>query len=355
MAFKYPSASNTFIPDFEATGVIVSATRDPAQFKLAKYMQYVTVSERVFYYLKLDLEEPARVVNTQDYAWAPGQDAPQNGNVGDFQFVQSSTTKYAYPWVLPQEAIDQAAWDIQASQTGIVQQKMMTNRTILAATLLQTASNWPSANTATVNSLNAGAGKWDTASSDPASANYLAIKKSITAAMTTVILQTNATMKWADYNLVVDPYLAKAMGNSSELYDYVKGSPDARGRQKGTDGDSSEFGAPPEYAGVDIVVEDAVRVSSKPNVGASGTSLGTSGTRGFVWNSSSPTLLGRKGGVTAQYGGSSLSTVQMYFYREGVVYTKSDPDNERTMGRVVDDLALVLPYGQSGFMFQQAL
>jgi hypothetical protein len=351
MAYRLPSGSNTFVPSWETTGLVVSATRDPDQFKLADYMQYVPVNERVFYYLRLDLDEPARVVTTQEYAWAPGQQAPSYDNIGAFTFVQDSTTKYGYPWVLPDEAIDQSAWDIRSSQMGIVQSKCMTNRTILASNLLQTAANWPSSNTDTVNNLNGGAGKWDTASSDPASAQYLAIRKSLTASMTKTILYTNATMKWKEFRCVIDPIMANKMGNTSEINDYLKGSPDALAQAKGG-GNTGSYNAPNEYASVKFIVEDAVRVSTRANAVAG---FGTGATRGWVWQSASPVLLARKGGLVAQYGGNSLATVQMYFYREAVVYTKSDPDNERQMGRVVDDFKTVLSFPQSGFLLQSAL
>ena len=352
MAYRYPSGSNTFVPSFEATHLIVSATRDPGEFKLAKWMQYVPVDERVFYYLKLDLDEPARVVTSQEYEWAPGQAAPNYDNIGTFQFVQASTIKYAYPWVLPEEALDQAAWDIKSSQMGIVQSKMMTNRTILASSLLQTSSNWPSTNTDLANNLNGGAGKWNTASDDPASAYFLAIRKSLVAAMTASILYTNATMKWKDFKLVISPPLANILGNSAEIYNYVKGSPDAQDRQLGKNNTTGEFNAPPEYANVELVVEDAVKVTTRPNA-TSG--FGVGATRGWVWQDANPILVARKGGLVAQYGGNALATTQMYFYREAQVYTKSDPDNERMMGRVVDDLKTLLPFPQSGYSIQQVV
>jgi hypothetical protein len=347
MAYRLPSATNVFSISFESTYMVVSATRDPKKFKLAKYIQLVPTKTRVFRYLKLDLDEPARVVTSQDFAWAPGQNAPDVPNVGAFQFVDTGTTKYAYPWTLPQESVDQAEWDIENSQMGIVQQKAMTNRTILVATLAQTAANWPPTNTGDNNTLNGGRGPWETASSDPASAYYLAIKKGLQAAATAVVLQTNAVMKWNDLNLVISPTLANGGGSSSEIYDYVKGTPDSFARQKGEDAQIGEYGMPPMYAGLNIIVEDAVKVTSRPNASSG---LGTGGTRTWVWGGSSAVLLARQGGITAQFGGPSFSTIQLYAYREMEVKTKSDVDNERVQGRITDDFATVLAFGQSGYL-----
>ena len=350
-AMQYPSASNTFSISFESTGMVVSATRDPNQFSLPKYMQYVGVTKRTFRYLQLDLDEPARIVTSQEFAWAPGQAAPTQNNIGAFQYVDNTTTKYAYAWTLPMEDIDQAEWNIESSQIGIIMQKAMTNRVILTSTLVQTASNWPSANTATVNTLNGGAGPWNTASSDPASAYYLAIKKSLVKACTTIVLQTNAVMKWRDVRLIASPNLLNAMGNSSEVFDYVKYGPDAFERQKGAEVQIGEYGMPAKYI-VDLIAEDAVRVTTRPNVS---TGIGTTGTRGFVWQDSTPVLLSRKGGVTGQYGGTALSTVQLYAYREMEVWSKTDSDNELELGRCVDDISIVLPFGQSGYCIQNAV
>ena len=353
MAYRSPSGSNTFTPAYELTLALVQATRDPGSFKLAKYIQYVKTDLRVFYYCRLDLDEPARLVTQQEFLWAPGQDAPTYGNIGAFQFIQAATLKYGFGWILPNEAIDQAAWDLDASQMGLVSQKAMTNRVMSTSTLAQTVANWPSSNTAMANTLNAGAGKFDTASSDPADVHYLAIRKALTAAQETIVLQTNGAIKIADMNFVGSPKLFKAMGNTSEIFDYTKGSPDAFRRQEGTDVKFfGEFGMPGAYASMNMVCEDAVKVTSRPNVT---TGLAVTGTRDWVWASEKPCILSRKGGIEGKYGGPSLSTVQLYYYRNMETFTKSDVDNERQAGRIVDDIVVLLPFGQSGYLIQAAL
>jgi len=353
MAFRFPSGSNTFSISWESTHMIVSATRDPSKFKLAQYLQYVPTKQRVFRYLKLDLDEPVRMVSQQEFLWAPGQAAPTGeDNIGAFQYTDSATKKYAYAWTMSDEALDQAEWDLNASQMGIVSQKAMTQRVILTADLAQTASNWPSTNTDTANSLNGGAGKFDTASSDPGSANFLAIKKAITKATEVIVLQTNGTMKWADVNFICSPELSRKMGNSSEVYSYTHGSPDAFGRQIGEEKYVGEFGMPAKYASVNIVVEDAVKVTTRPNVSSG---LGTGAIKSWVWAPEKPVLMSRKGGVNGSYGGQALSTVQLYHYRDMETYTKSDVDNERQQARIVDDIVVVLPFGQSGYLIQNAV
>lgn len=329
MAFRSPSGSNTFVPSYNITLALVQATRDPSSFKLARYLQYVKTDLRVFYYCKLDLDEPARLVTQQEFLWAPGQDAPTYNNIGAFQFVQAATLKYGFGWILPNEAIDQAEWDLDASQMGIVSQKAMTNRTMAMATLVQTSSNWPTSNTATANTLNAGAGKFDTASSDPSDVHYLAIRKALTAAQENIVLQTNGAIKIADMNFVHNPRLAKVMGNTSEIFDYTKGSPDAFRRQEGKDEKFyGEFGMPAVYASMNMVCEDAVKLTSRPNVT---TGLATSGTRDWVFATASPAILSRKGGIDGKFGGPSLSTVQLYYYRNMETFTKSDVEDRKSV------------------------
>lgn len=353
MAYRSPSATNTFIPSWDSTKVLVQATRNQDEFKLARYIQYVPTKTKWFRYLKLDMDEPARVVATNEFVIAPGQamDTGPN-NIGAFTFVDSSTLKYSYGWVLPDEAIDQAEWDLRGSQMGIIHQKAMTVRTMKVAAKAQTSSNWPSTNTDMANNLNSGAGKWDTASNDPADTKYLAIKKTLDAAALKVVLQTNAVMKYKDLVLVIGPELAMAMGKTSEMYQPTVHSPDAFARQKGDEQFTSEFGVPSVYAGVKIEVEDAVKVTSRPNVN---TGLATSGTRGFVWAAQTPVLMSRKGGIEGKYGGSPLSTIQLYHYRDMEVFTKDDVDNERKLGRIVDDFSAEIPFGQSGVCIQQAV
>lgn len=82
---------NTFVPTFSAaTGQIqIEFTRSPNKFALTRYAQLVPVQQMAGYYLRIDEEETARVVATQDQIWPLGEDRPTGINT-DFDFVTYS-------------------------------------------------------------------------------------------------------------------------------------------------------------------------------------------------------------------------------------------------------------------------
>lgn len=346
----YPSGMNTFFPSFEATGQVISFTRNPASFKVNQYVQNVPVTKDVGYYLKLDIDQPARLVNEADFAWEDGADAPMGeDNLGAFQYFEYRTKRRAYAFTLGQKAIQQADWSILASQAGIVAQQAMTNRTDRVATLLTTTSNWGN-NTADANTLNSGAGSWATATDDPNTASYCAIKKSLMKAVQNVILATNGMVQWSDLRLIVGPDLAVNMANTPEIQNYVKNTPYALAQLRGdAPNQNGVYGLPSALYGLQIVVEDAVKVTvrpSKPSVITSATGAG----RQFIWPAKSAAIVSQKGGLQGQYGVPSFSTVSLYMFEEMTVESKADPDHRRTIGRVVEDFIELVTAAPAGYL-----
>lgn len=346
MAFRMPSATNTFIPSWEATHTLIAYTRNPKKFRLSKYVEYKKTAKRDAFYLKLDPDQPARIIDDSMFAWAPGGDAPRGyNNIGNFQFSEFRTKKRAFPYTLPYEAVDQAEWQIQQQHAGLTLQQSMTLRTIRVASLLQTSSNWPTANAVDTNTLNGGRGKWNTASSDPASGQFCAIKETVLAALEVIKLQTNSVVNQDEMVLVVAPGLARRMAATGEVHDYVK-SPEGLNMLRGKEEAFGEWGLPNVLYNFPLVVEDAVKVTSN----VAGTVV-----RGFCFASSNPVIVSKPGALAGQLDGPSYSTVQIYFYREQEVQEKDDPDNERHTGRVVEDYSEQLAAGAAGMSILNAL
>lgn len=173
---RFLSSTNTFIP--EATGLAVAYVRDPGRFKLNTYAQIVNAPEPVGVYAVLDPDYAVRMVEDADWRWEDGDDAPDgNQNVGNFKWEEFRIFRRAFPYSLGEEAVDNAkGWDPKKFHDASVLSQAMTNRTSRVVSMLETAANWPTNNTAAANTLNGGAGKWDVASQDPTSVNYLGIK-----------------------------------------------------------------------------------------------------------------------------------------------------------------------------------
>lgn len=348
MTLRYLSATNGFVP--QATGQVISFIRDPKSFPLNKYVQYIQSPATVGLYAKIDRDQPARNVSDADYVWADGGDMPQgHANQLRFEWVEFACKRRAYSFTIGNIALEQAkgTWKPLEQHSGMTAQQAMTNRVNRVITLGETASNW-NGNTDTATSLNGGAGRWDTASDDPSSGAYNAIKKSLMKAAEKVNLATNALVQPKDLVLVISPGLAQAIGNSGEIHNYLKYGPFSKAELEGPNNSNQNWGLPPSLYGFELIVDDTVRVSTRP--GATETSSAQTGTRAYAKGDTSAILCSRKGGINGLYGAPNFSTFQLYFHKyELAVYTFDDPQNMRTKGAVVEMFAEVLAAPETGF------
>ncbi len=355
MTAVYPGgAPNTFVPSLEATGnMIVDFSRNIADFAINQWLYMVPVTKSVGLYAKMGLSQAVRVLQSdgKDFLWAKGNDAPEFRDETElFEFLPYQTFRYAKGFRLDQEAVKQAAWDILAQHSRITSQRMMTLRTLLAATVAQTASNYPTANTADVTAISGVTGKWDQSTTA-----RLDIKKSLHYGMNIIRKATNGVVKGNSLKLVISPTTALAISQTQEIADYIKGSPDALAYLKGSLGPNAQFGLPEILYGVPLVIEDAVRESARK---------GATSSKDYVWDSDKPALLYRAGG-SKESGGQvgpqdsneapTFSTVTMFMKEEMTVESKSDTDNRIEKGRVVEEYVTVLTAGVSGFLFTDAL
>jgi hypothetical protein len=348
---RWLSQTDGIIP--EATGQAISYIRRPDKFKVNRYTQLIESPGTVGYYYYIDRDTPARVVADADFAlWVDGSERPiQNDNGLTFAIANFTTNRRNYATMLGNQAIDMGSkgWNVKAHLEGTLLQQCMTNRTNRIIGQLETVGNW-GANTADANTLNSGAGTWVTASDQPASSNYNAIKKSILAALNKITLATNATVQPDDLVLVVSPGLAQVMSSSAEIHNYVRNGPFSLSRleDKGLYG-NDRWGLPTTLYGLELVVEDTVRVTDRAAVG--GGILGSASTnRVYAKGDTSAVIVSRKGGIDGNYGAPSFSTIQYYWYEYLLaVYTFADAKNQRTEFHVSEQAIEILAAPETGF------
>ena len=139
----YPGGSNTYIPSWEATGLIIKYTRDPSFFRINKYAKDIKVPRDTGYYLALSGDDPYRVQSVNDYLWGDSADAPGGRQERQaFGFMPFRTARYCFPFSLGRKSVSQADWPILAEHAAMAACKAMTVRTYLSTTLLQTSANW---------------------------------------------------------------------------------------------------------------------------------------------------------------------------------------------------------------------
>ncbi len=344
MAAAFPSGMNTFVPSFDATGqLIVGYSRKPKDFPLNEYVTLIPVKRSTGYYLKLTPENAARILsgNVADFVWHDGNDAPSGEwNTESHEFVQYFTTRYAFPFRLGYKAVQQADWKILAVHAANVAQQAMTGRTLNVVTKLTTAANWPSAHTsATATALGVGGDLGAGTGADPR------IKKAINKMAQQILKATLGVVRPRDLKLVMSPVLADRLGRSQEMHDYVKSSPFALAQIRGdSPSQNGVWGLPDQIYGVPVVVEDAVRVTSRK---------GATLTSGFIFPDNGLLMVARPGQLVME-GGRAFSTAVLFMFEEMTVESKDDPDNRRNQGRVVEDYAAELASTISGYYLQDA-
>ncbi len=146
-------------------------------------------------------------------------------------------------------------------------------------------------------------------------------------------------------NLVMSPGCARKISVSQEIVDFIKGSTDARQYIDGKLGPNAQYGLPSNLYGVNVIVEDCVKVTSRK---------GATRAASYALADTTPFLCSRVGGLDGVYGAASFSTLTVFNHEEMTQETFDDPKHRRTEIYVVDDFAPVVTASISGFLFTAA-
>jgi len=346
MPLAYPGGNNTYVKDLDASGrLITEFSRNPDDFALNSYVQLSNVNKSAGYYLKITPEEAARVLsaNLAEFVWPDGAPRPQRNNGTEtFEFAGYECQRYDYDFTIGRKASEQADWNIIESHSRIKAQQAMTARTLSVHGLLETAGTWATGHSVDVaTGIPGNSGTWD-----QSTVARQDIKRSLAYAVEKIMIATLSVVRRKDLQLVISPTVAHAMAESQEIVDHIKSSPDAYAQVKGEVGKWGEYGLPDMLYGINIVVEDAVQVSSK---------RGASLSSNFLCSATDAYLLARPGSLVAESGGPSFSSVHLFLAEDMTVYTKDDEDNRRTEGHVVDDFDVVSTAPASAFRFTAAV
>jgi hypothetical protein len=344
MSAVFPSAYNVFIRDHDASNkLVVDFARNPTKFAVNKYAQIVPVKKVAGYYLRMTIEECARLTNTDlsNFAWADGDERPMGfEGTESFNFLPFETKRYNYGFTFGDLTVEQATWDILAQHASIKARQAMTARTQLAITAFTTSGNYDAAHyidvTSDVTDNTAGWAVSTTARQD--------IKRSLNWAADRVLLDTNSAIDIDELMLVINPTLARQMSECQEIVDHIKGSPDALAQVRGElPGSNAIFGLPEKLYGFPIVVEKTVKVTSKK--GAASVS------RSYILPTATPFMCARPGGLEGVAGTPSFATVQLFAQEEMSVETHKDAKNRRVTGAVVENIVAKMVAPVSGVLF----
>lgn len=342
----YPQGSNTYIPSWEATGLIVKYTRNPSYFRINKYVKDLKVPRDQGYYLTLGPDDPYRVLNVNDYLWEDSADAPGGRQERQaFGFLPYRTARYCFPFNLGRKSVDQAEWPILAEHAAMAAAKAMTVRTLINTTLATTTANW-TGNWGT--NYSAVSGAWTTSSTTN---NY--IQTDINTAMIAIEQASGGIVTDEEaLHITFNPTLARGIAKSPEYKTYIQGSPDALAAITDQRNPNRKYGLAPFLYGLALVVENAVVVNTPKSANVSSQPPQS---RSYVWTTQYVNISSKPEGIVAPEEQTlDFSTFCFRFYEMMTTEQKSDPDNRREVGRVVEDYTAVLQAPQTGYLLTGA-
>lgn len=368
-AFQFPSSTNGYMP--QATQYVISYIRKKEAFAFNRYMQMAEAPTPAFWYYKLDRDESVRMRQLADHVWADGAHRFERTDIQQgFRQTQAFCVRYAFDTEIGNLALSLSDKQWKAKQVYL---DLLASKCIIARTLnvwqggpgggvegtttswggLDTVSTWPTGSVANANDLNGGAGTWDKAGSDPSNpGNYMAIKKSIMAAVNTIYQQTNNRVTYKNLHLIISPNLARIMANTDEIRDQYKYGPFMPEMvDKGEENFNDRFGLPASYGGVKLIVEDAVWLN---DLAVNAQTVGSTA-RAYIKADNKAVLVSRVGGIDTQIG-PSASTVQWYWYKKQAVAKEFvDPIHEITRLGVEDFGCVVGAAMESGYMINNVI
>jgi len=314
---------NTYVPSTNAlaTGALqVEFTRAVNTFPITKYAQIVPVNQMTGYYLRLNSDDNVRVTDINEFAWPLGNDRPV-GKMNEHDFVSFTCSRFAYPFYIPNETVKQAAWDVVAQHARAKAQLAMTARSMRTATALTTSATFNAVGNYYATGTAISGGAWTAASGNN-------IQKGIQTALQRIALATGGAVRGEiDVMMVISPTIANSLSQTAEVRDYVKNYPAALPFLQGSD-TFAKYGLPPNLFGVQLVVDDSVKVTTKK--GAAST------TRSFVYGDSA-VFVSRPGGLVGVEGSTSFATCQIFAFEDMTVENWDDPKDRRIEGRVIDN------------------
>lgn len=343
-AFVAPSATNVFIANSQATGgLVLSHSRNPDDFPFNEYIKSHQVKQPKGFYKFYRAENAARISQDVDarHGWAYGAPRPTGFDQPELFREQSyETFRHSFSYGHAREEVDFADFDILAHSRAMVAQQLMTLRGTQISLALQNA-NWSDfGTTATATSLSGGT--WNNATPENA---Y--ITKGLTKAVATVKRATLGTAKFKDFVLVMNPYTATDLGATQELHAQYKQSVFAHALVERDAKLFNEYGIPPVIAGLKVVVDDTVRITSKD--GASSLSSGYTIPDNTLYIVTRPGKLNTTGTI-------ATSTIVMFWCEdEMTVEEQLDTNNRRYTGSVTQAVDIQVVDARCGFQITGVL
>lgn len=336
--------------------MVIGFMRDPKTFPLAEYVQYVPAPEIQFMYFKLHPDDPLRLGDLDQYAWARDDYRPTGKSFqlqGDW--VDDRTQRWDFPYTLGEDTVRvwrQAGMDVKglfddtrASHAALHRAKRVVDGLATAFTGNQTGT--PAA------LLGQPGAYFDRSSGNELDPNFQVVKKTFNRVKRRINLATNSVVKGDELIAVLPPVVAEKIAESGEMVEFLKQSSYARDL---TDPNVQNWNLPPAYAGFKLVVEDTPIVFINQKADGSVADVTVPSQKDYLLNTDSVYFVVRKGGLDGGYGKRQFASVQIYTWQgEARVEAFSEPKHELIEGHIRMDDKVVFPASAAGFALTDVL
>jgi hypothetical protein len=347
--YAFPSGTNVFVPGFsgsDTSRLIVDYSRNPKDFPVNFLATIHSVDVPQGYFAKLDPLAQARLTSSpQHYSFADGSQRPiQVDNVQSFSFISYFAQRYCRTQPIGYLALQNAAWDLDASTINVLANQMMTVRTNAFYGEVTNSANYLSTHTNNATSL--GGGFW---SAGTTTNRY--IQKTLMAAAQQIVLDTAQVVGIKDLTLVVGPTVATAMAASGEIADMVSHAyQDARQflEFKAWSEQTALWGLPPMLYGIKVVVDESVENAVQ---------IGATNNPTFLAGSDAAYLMTKRDALNSVAGSGSFSSFGFFIPKgqEMVVERFDDPLNCRVIHSLSDYWQIQMVAPESAYLITNTL
>lgn len=347
----FPGSGNAYVPNWAASGrLAVAYSRNVKTFPWLKAIQMVESPKNQGLYLKLTAQEAARVVQPQDYAWNWGSPRPMHmEGLESFNYVPFLTERKDYGFSMDEDTDKQAEWDIAEEHAKIHAAKAMTCRSLLLTQVATTVTNWQTTADPDLSANHTGtATAFAGGTLDSGTSTNPYIKKFFDKAQVLIQLDTLGTVQADQMHAMMNPNTARLLAESAEIHDYLKGSPDAMHEIRTGSSPNAKYGPglPSAVYGMDIIVDNTVRVTSRK---------GATLAKSFSFPDQTILITSRPGELEGVFGTPQWCTLVWFWYRDEMTLERfQDAKNRNTDYHVVDCGVAQLTSPLSGYLLTSA-
>jgi hypothetical protein len=348
--YTTPGPGNVYVPG--ATNRVVEYTRDPASFPFSQYVEIAPTDKESGLYKEINPTDAVTVVSLADYHWPDGQPRPIGAPI-PHRWLNFDAKRYNFPFRLGNLSVDQADDDIVASNARGMAAKAMTHRTLEAMTAGTASGNWGSNTAATVGPALGGAAAGTTWYG--ADTTTRVIKESFALVAIAIQKATGGAVSGTQLGVIINPTTARKMALTGEINAYLTQHEQAMSNLQGNDPQNllNIYGMPPMLYGVRIVVEDAVRQTTRRDEDASGTVSYCLADDKAIFFTMDPVTAQPSGiNINPNAATQSYSTFTMFTKEEMTVETKIEEWDRLTEGAVVDHRDIKIAAPASGYLIQ---